>query len=487
MVLGDVTGTVRAAPKVLGRRRFAASLVSTVLIGTATAPVVPTASAQSPQIYFRHNVSQAFASEANPVCKILYLSKNEPLSDPATNQPFPLGAFQGVFTDAVDLVPYAQSNPPFYHLDDREFLEFPRSHGEVKMGVRRVSFLFPPMEEMDQVMWSVLEEAREHFPDDVYFDTGRAERIRAFENYTFSFLLSVKPTLVPTVKPTPAGSPQAQQQQQQQGEFVASPAEIPSQTLLDCVAYSVVPGLVWWDWQEPPPEVNNGQPLVMKHFLDYCYYFKYAVAKFKFPHFIPQIAVEYIMHQMHSDAIFVMQSSLRLVQDFFWLRYRNPFETNLKQHAETICREKEQQQLTPFVFIVILSAKENFNRRQAMRDTWLKVLENDIPRKVRGKPHVQIALANTKSATSSFAPPPADFETVAGAETGADQPLRAQYRFFVNRVGSDREEAEDMDWMLRGEADLWRDMVFLDVEREYPIGNQGIASFSWVANYTDAP
>jgi hypothetical protein len=118
-----------------------------------------------------------------------------------------------------------------------------------------------------------------------------------------------------------------------------SPDEVASPTLLDCVAYGTVPGLIWGMWGEAPeqqakagnvPNPNaaaDGGPLsihsdgIKKHYMDYCYYFKYAVAKFRYPGFTPQSARQHLAEWAPDDAIFVMQSSLKLVQDYFFLRY----------------------------------------------------------------------------------------------------------------------------------------------------------------------
>lgn len=366
----------------------------------------------SPTIFTRQNATQAFdaaTAKSHAPCPVIYLSKTEPMTDPATNQPLALGMFRAIFTDATDLVPFGRVSHPLYHMDTKEFLVFPRSMTEAKMGKRKVSFLFPTLDRMDQVIYSLYEEAREAFPEHVYIDDGRPSRHKAFADYSISLLLSHDNT------------------------------DLPSQTLLDAVAYGVVPGLIWF--------VDDDGNHLIKHFLDYCYYFKYAVAKFRFPSFTPQSAMKFLTETMHPDAIYVMQSSLKLVQDFFYMRYRLPFWVNLHRYAESVCTEQEQHQLTPFAFIGILSGKANFNRRQAMRDTWLKVLENDIPRGLGPLPD--------------------------RAPQRDANPIRVTYKFFVNRVGADPADTEDPDWLLRGEAELFRDIVFLDAIPEYPIGNQG--------------
>ncbi|CAD7972261.1 unnamed protein product [Amoebophrya sp. A120] len=378
------------------------------------------AASLEPTIYLRSNASLAVTR--NEPCPVIWLSNKEPLTDPHTNEPLQLGMFRATFTDATDLVPFGKASHPLYHLDHRVFPRFPRHLTEAKMGVRKVSFLFPPLETMDQLMFSLFEEARENFPNDVFIDLTTETRLPAFQNYTFSIL------------------------------FGQDNQDLPSPRLLEAIAHGVVPTFLWWQ------DETTGEP-IFKHFLDYCYYFKYAVAKFRFPSFTPQSAHKFLTESAHSDAIYVMQSSLKLVQDFFYYRYRLPFEENLLQQARMVCREQEQAQLTPFAFIGVLSGKANFNRRQAMRDTWLKVLENDLPR----------------GPGPNKARPQRD-----------ESPMRVTYKFFVNRVGSEQSDEEDPDWLLRGEAELFRDVVFVDAPPEYPIGNQGMQMWHWVANHTDA-
>ncbi|CAD7935926.1 unnamed protein product [Amoebophrya sp. A25] len=409
-------------PLALLRRRLLTSKFFLLASITGLVQAIAEFNVNEPTIYFRNNASLA-AEQAPQPCPILYLSSKDPLTDPTTGQQLQLQHFRATFTDATDLVPFGKSSHPLYHLDDRNFPHVPRAFTEAKMGVRKLSFLFPALEPMDDLMFSLLADAKENFPDDVYFDLGTPEsRLPAFQNYTFSIL------------------------------FAQDNNEIPSARLLECIAYGVVPAFIWWQ------DEQTGQPL-FRHFLDYCYYFKYAVAKFRFPSFTPQAAHKFLTEDAHADAIYVMQSSLKLVQDFFFYRYRLPFRENLRQQAMMVCREQEQAQLTPFAFIGILSGKPNFNRRQALRDTWLKILENDIPRGV-----------------GPIAERPQRDET----------PLRVTYKFFVNRVGSEDSDAEDPDWLLRGEAELFRDVVFVDAIPEYPIGNQGLKMWHWVANHTDA-
>lgn len=89
-------------------------------------------------------------------------------------------------------------------------------------------------------------------------------------------------------------------------------------------------------------------------------------------------------------------------------------------------------------FVSIYSAKRNFGRRLALRDTWLPLL------KTHGIP----------------------------------------YRFFLAGTAVDDTE---LDSLLRRERDYFDDMVFLvGTTDEYPIGKKGLAALLWVAHHSDA-
>merc|ERR1712118_199027 len=50
------------------------------------------------------------------------------------------------------------------------------------------------------------------------------------------------------------------------------------------------------------------------------------------------------------------------------------FEERLVSISCTLCQQKIMMEPPPLVFTGIYSAKSNFDKRQAIRDTWLKVL-----------------------------------------------------------------------------------------------------------------
>ena len=88
-------------------------------------------------------------------------------------------------------------------------------------------------------------------------------------------------------------------------------------------------------------------------------------------------------------------------------------------------------------FVSIYSAKKNFGRRMALRETWLPLL------------------------------------TLLGVP----------YRFFLAGTLLN----EELDALLRRERDVFDDMIFLQgTTDEYPIGKKGLAALLWVAHHSEA-
>lgn len=185
------------------------------------------------------------------------------------------------------------------------------------------------------------------------------------------------------------------------------------------------------------------------HYVRYNYFFKFAVCKAK-QNFDAASFKHFLTNNVPNDAVFVYQNAVRVVRDYFFMRLRTPFRTTLYHHALAHCEEKLlPQDMQTLAFFVILSAKDNFYRRQALRDTWLPLLKQV---KVDG------------------------------------QPVRVKYKFFVNAAGFLPSDGtmNDRDILLRYEMEEYDDIVLLDVRSEYPIGNQGRLAMWWSANNTNA-
>lgn len=390
---------------------LARSLLSLLLLESArfAAPVA----VARPSIYFKNNVSQAapFGLSNGGGCQVLYLYANEDIYLPS-GQPINLKAFDAIFTDAHDLVPWGTTASPMHFHDASEYPHQPgRELYESKRGLRSLSFLVPQTPQSEEMLYWI-QEAYALVPNDVYVDRGTPESRRpAFEGYAFSLLLSVD-------------------------------SKIPPPQILESVALSAVPMLVW----------------TVPHFINYTVYFPYTVGKFRQDRFSPEFALKFV-NGAHDDAIYVMQSSLMLVQDFFYFRYSLTFHWRLHLHTTRICEDAAlPAPLRTDIFIAIYSAKANFARRRALRETWLSLLQGP--------------LENFRSNRQ-----PAD-------------PIFVAHRFFMNALGAGDPldpATSTLDDALRSEAEVFSDLVFLEALEEYPIGNMGRLALHWIANHTAAP
>ncbi|CAE8640659.1 unnamed protein product, partial [Polarella glacialis] len=329
-------------------------------------------------------------------CQVLYLDSKEDAMLP-NGQPLNLRPFDAIFTDAHDLVPWASVSGPLHFIDATEYPHQPgRDLYESKKFQRTISILIPRQPQTAEIAaWS--EEALAIMPEHVYIDDGTpASRRPAFEGYAFTVLLSLD-------------------------------GRVPSVQVIECVAYASIPMLVW----------------TQTHFINYTVYFPYTVGKFKADRFSVGFAVAFV-ENAHEDAIYVMQNSLMLVQDFFFFRYSLPFHWRLRLHASRLCEDAAlPAPLRTDVFVAIYSAKGNFARRRALRETWISLLEQPLEH-----------------------PGP-------GGSPG--EPIFVAYRFFMNAVGAGDPgdpASSPIDDALRSESEVFGDLVFLEALEETVSFNQ---------------
>ena len=50
---------------------------------------------------------------------------------------------------------------------------------------------------------------------------------------------------------------------------------------------------------------------------------------------------EVLARHAQSDAKFVLQTSLKIVQDYFYMRHRLPFDDQVHTYAKAVCRERK--------------------------------------------------------------------------------------------------------------------------------------------------
>ena len=131
--------------------------------------------------------------------------------------------------------------------------------------------LLPAVADTDWLQ-QALEDAKVMMPRSFFVDDGSfLTRNRAFSNFTFSALL-----------------------------LLDQDPGTPPQSLIDCISHGTVPIIVG-----------------KHHKLDYTRYFSYAVAKFR--DFSIEQAIGFML-QAPADALYVYANSVKIVQEFFYMR-----------------------------------------------------------------------------------------------------------------------------------------------------------------------
>mmetsp|Transcript_89162 Transcript_89162/g.277182 ORF Transcript_89162/g.277182 Transcript_89162/m.277182 type:complete len:615 (-) Transcript_89162:56-1900(-) len=305
--------------------------------------------------------------------------------------------FDVVITDDRTVVPWTGTAGKFYFLEERHYplRELGRQLAEDKerlpLDLRRqgMSIFLPPTMDSEDIA-QVIQDGSVLMPANLFADDGTFEsRQRAFANFTFTALLNEE-------------------------------GGTPPQTLVDCVAHGTVPIFVG-----------------KHHMMNYTRFFPYGVVKFA--SFAVEFAIQFMI-KAPADAFYVYMNSVKMVQEFFHMRYRAPFGRRLRRHADMACHALSAPVPTLAV-VTIYSARANFGRRMALRETWLPLLRQEAPRVV--------------------------------------------YKFLMadTALGEDAE----LDRLLRQERDAFDDIVFLaKTTDEYPIGKKGLAALLWVAHNSDA-
>lgn len=343
------------------------------------------------KIYDASNYSAA-TSDTSASCRVLYWPQTSRKSGP-----LPQGAadfFDIIVTDDVKQAPWLGAEGKMYFLEDRNFPlgDLSRELAQLKEAApiewrREGMSVFLPAGDAHR---QEREEAQILMPASYFIDDGTFEtRHRAFKNFTFSVLL-----------------------------MLDYDVGTPPQSLVDCMSHGTVPIIIG-----------------KHHKIDYTRYFSYALVKFR--DFSVEQAINFML-TAPADALYVYANSVKIVQEFFYMRYRHPFHLRLQRHAQMACHALKSP-APALAFVAIYSAKKNFGRRMALRDTWLPLL------KAHGLSH----------------------------------------KFFL--AGTEVDDRSEVDSLLRRERDVFDDMVFLTgTTDEYPIGRKGLAAVLWAAHNTEA-
>ncbi|CAJ1380634.1 unnamed protein product [Effrenium voratum] len=139
-------------------------------------------------------------------------------------------------------------------------------------------------------------------------------------------------------------------------------------------------------------------------------------------------------HNRHIGALWHYQ---RIIQDQVLYRYNRPFEEKLYSQACSMCRLLADEP-SPLVFVGIYSARRNFEKRQAVRDTWGRVLSS----------------------------------------------WNFRYRFFLGEASSG---ASSEERRMRREMEEHNDLVFLPVTEGYRMNSRkGLLFLEWIAQRAEA-
>eukprot|EP00933_Yihiella_yeosuensis_P052030 TRINITY_DN50007_c0_g1_i1.p1 TRINITY_DN50007_c0_g1~~TRINITY_DN50007_c0_g1_i1.p1 ORF type:complete len:534 (+),score=83.98 TRINITY_DN50007_c0_g1_i1:159-1604(+) len=256
-----------------------------------------------------------------------------------------------------------------------------------------LSILLPPQETWSELDQLIHDQAKARIPDHIYIDDGSLEAHRAaFLKYRFSLISN------------DLGSRHVSQ------AFVRSVG-------FHCIA-------VYNGFVEVGAMVFNG------------------IADFIAEPFNLDETVTTI--KKHNEQLGALWHYQRIIQDQFQYRYNRPFEEKLLSQACTLCRVHAMPriaQLPPakLVFVGIYSARRNFAKRAAVRETWGRLL------------------------TEKYG---------------------FRYIFFL---GEASDGASQDEVRMRREVEQYGDIVFLDAKEGYRKNSQkGLLFLQWVALHADA-
>lgn len=296
-----------------------------------------------------------------------------------------------VFTDSLRHVPFGGRLGPLHFLENLSSFEPPEDLDAVMRGkTDLLSVLLPPHPtdwgEAAQILFA---QAQTLLPDHTYIDDGTAAMHEAaFRTYRFSLIaedLENRTISLP---------------------FVRS------------LSYHTIP-------------LFNG-------FTNLGYMVTQAIADFD-PVNINLIATIATVRENNEKAG-VLWSYHRILQDQLQYRFNRPFEERFLSQACSLCRLRSEASHTPaLAFVGIYSAKANFAKRNAVRETWGQVLH---------------------------------------------QTYGLQYKFFLGEISL---EPHEEDERVRREIQEHDDIVVLSVDEGYRMNSRkGLLFLEWIALHSGA-
>lgn len=329
-----------------------------------------------------------FGSDAEdaPACRVVWLDHQDLQKIDASA----LAGVDYVFTDSRLYAPFRGRNGALLFLENISEFHVPQDlDGIMERKSELLSVLMPSRDRWDDLATEIHRQAMELLPQHVFIDDGDEETLRsAFESYRFC--------LIPEDDVT---------------RHSISPLFIRS------LAYHTI--AVFNGFVEVGSMVFN------------------AIADFDPEDFsLPETIETLHRHNKHIGALWHYQ---RIIQDQVLYRYNRPFEEKLFSQACTMCRLLADGVKPQRVFVGIYSARRNFEKRQAVRETWGRLLR---------------------------------------------ETYGLRYRFFLGEASAG---ASNDERRMRREMEEHNDLVFLPVTEGYRMNSRkGLLFLEWIAERTEA-
>lgn len=329
-------------------------------------------------------VEEQFAGSVQK-CQVAYLDHMD-LQDPKMD----LSGTDVIFTDSLQHAPFAGRSGPVHFIENVSAFFVPDDLDHVMRNKHELlSILLPSSEAWTDLAQTIYSQAQVLMPDHIYFDDGTLEmHTQAFERYRFSLIadgLENRTISLPMVR---------------------------------SVAFHTIP--LFNGFVELFAMAFNG----VADFIDVNFDLSQTLDTCK-------------KHNEHLGALWHYH---RIVQDQMQYRYNRPFEERLLSQACSVCRLRaDPSHPPPLAFVGIYSARKNFGKRQAIRETWGRILLDKY---------------------------------------------NMRYKFFL---GGAPEGATREDVQVRHELAVHEDLVFLDIEEGYRMNSRkGLLFLEWIAMRSEA-